>query len=242
MEAAHRSSLEAMHREYACTRDRELRNRLVECYEGFASALAYRYGRRQEDAEDLRQTALVGLVHAVERFNPDHGAEFLTFAYATIVGTLRRHSRDQGSAVRITRSLRGRSSAVSVALDELTQQLGRSPTLPELARALDLSVEEVVAAMEARGAQQMVSLDERAADGVVDGGGPDPGLDRVEERQLLGPLVARLPEREQLILRLRFVEEKSQSEIAGIVGVSQMHVSRLLARSLQRLRQWVDED
>jgi RNA polymerase sigma-B factor len=229
------------HVAYRATQDRALRDELVLEYEGFASALAWRFGGGR-DVEDLRQVALIGLLRAVERFDPEHGTEFLTFAWAVIIGALRRHRRDTGSPVRMSRSLQTKTGAVARSLDQVTQALGRSPTVPELAAAAGLSVEEVIEGMEARSALEPLSIDVDLGRGGALSVSGDEEIDRIETRELLGPLVARLPAREQEIIRLRFSEERSQAEIAALVGISQMHVSRLLARSLQQLRDWVGDD
>jgi RNA polymerase sigma-B factor len=241
MEEVRRAELTAMHARYWETRDRCLRDQLIAAYEGFASALAFRYGDRREPREDLRQVALVALIHAFDRYDPSHGAEFLTFAWATIIGSLRRHGRDRTAPMRVSRSLLARGGAVSEALDRLSQQLGRSPTIPELARAMDISPEKVIEALEARTAMQPRSLEADAESAGRMSAVQDWGMELVEVREVVGPLLARLPAREQEILRLRFFEEKSQTEIAAALGMSQMHVSRLLARTLAQLRSWMED-
>jgi RNA polymerase sigma-B factor len=242
MEADRRAALARMLACYAESRDPRLRAQLVEAYEGLAAALARRYGDRRESPDDMRQVALIGLLRAIDGFDPSHGTEFSTYAWATIIGALRRAGRDRTPSVRVSRRVQARSAHVGRALDLLTQRHGRSPTIPELAAATNMSVEEVADALEVQRVLQPLSLD---ADLEMSGALTavhDDGLDRVEDTQLVTPLLNRLPERERRIIQLRFNEQRSQSEIAEIMGVSQMHVSRLLARSLQQLRQWVSED
>ena len=242
MDPEHREMLHRKHVEYRATGDRALRDELIREYEGFASALAWRFGGRR-DPEDLRQVALIALLQAVERFDPGHGTEFLSFAWSTIIGGLRRHRRDLTSPLRMSRSLRTRGVAVADAVDALTQSLRRSPTIPEIASSIGASVEEVLETLEASSATQMLSMDAVFSDTGALGALDDDGFREVEARELLGPLVAKLPERQQEILRLRFDEELSQATIAARLGISQMHVSRLLTRSLHQLRLWMsDED
>ncbi len=231
--------------ELARTRDRAVRDRLVEAHLGLAEYLARRFANRGEPLDDLIQVASLGLVKAVERFDPERGLEFTTFATPTIVGELKRHFRDKGWAVRVPRRVQELHLLVSRVVDELSLDLGRSPTIDEIAERAGISGDEVLEAMDAGAAYRSTSLD--APGGANDDedsrgllgqlGERDPELVRAEARAELGPLIATLPEREQVILYLRFYEGQTQSEIAQHLGISQMHVSRLLARSLQQLRE-----
>ncbi len=187
--------------------------------------------------------ASLGLVKAVERFDPARGLEFTTFATPTIVGELKRHFRDKGWAVRVPRRVQELHLRVTGVIDDLQLELGRSPTVAEIAVRAGTSEDEVIEAVDAGSAYRSSSLDASRGDdeespGLIGQlGDLDPGLARAESRAGLNPLLAELPQREQLMLFLRFYEGKTQSEIAKRLGISQMHVSRLLSRSLDRLRE-----
>jgi RNA polymerase sigma-B factor len=235
--------------EYARTRDRVLRDEIITAQVGLAEYLARRFKNRGEPVEDLVQVALLGLLKAVERFDPSRGLEFSTFATPTIVGELKRHFRDKGWAVRVPRRVQELHLRMASVVNGLSQELGRSPTIPEIARQADVSVDEVLEAMEAGRAYRFTSLDagtsddeDRAPTPSAQIGEDEPGLEEVEHRMLLSPLIASLPKREQMIIHLRFFRGMTQSEIAERLGISQMHVSRLLARSLAQLKARADSD
>src|SRR6516165_10757936 len=226
---------------YALTHDPVLRGELLSAYQGLAYSLAMRFSRRGEELDDLKQIALIGLLHALDRFDPTRGAELTTFATATIQGELKRYLRDRGWSVRVPRRVHDLHLRAQHAVDELTQERGRSPTMIEVAQRVGVSVEDVLEAIEAGGLRQNASLEDAGAVGDDRSsllGAADGGLGDVDHRLALLPLVSRLPEQQQTILRLRFVSGCSQSEIASRVGVSQMQVSRLLSRSLSQLRSW----
>ncbi|HET9690049.1 MAG TPA: SigB/SigF/SigG family RNA polymerase sigma factor [Acidimicrobiales bacterium] len=228
------------------TRDTKARDLVVSSYQGLAYSLAARFAQRGEELDDLNQVALIGLLKAVDRFDPGRGAELTTFATATILGELKRHLRDRGWSVRLPRRIHDLHLRAQQSVDELTQELGRSPTLPEIAARIGCSVEDVVEALDAGGLRHNASLEAPLSPGEDSSlttrlGSPDLGLVEVDGRVTLSPLLARLPERQRQILNLRFVVGCSQTEIASMVGVSQMQVSRLLARSLAQLRAWVVE-
>jgi len=218
------------------------RDELVSRHLGLAQSLAARYANRGEHIDDLVQVAMIGLVRAAERFSPDRGIQFSTFATATILGELKHHFRDTRWSIHVPRSVQEAYLRVKEATDSLSQEVGRSPSLLEIADRAGLSEEQVVQALEAGLAFRMASLDaptDDGASGPVEHVDVDSGdLERVENRQLLHPLVSRLPERQQHILRLRFEQDLTQREIASVLGMSQMHVSRLLSRSLAQLRMW----
>ena len=231
-------------RRYAASRSRKDRNRLVELHLGFAHHLAQRYSHRGVAADDLHQIALLGLVKAVERFDPDLGYAFTTFAGRTIEGELKRHFRDTTWSVRVPRSMQELHLSVRRANDELTQSLGRSPSVPEVAQHIGASADEVVEALAAASAYQHDSLDApRGGDDHASTplgsliAGDDRSVEQTEDRIVVERLIATLPEREQEIVRLRFYEQLSQSDIAARVGISQMHVSRLLRRSFALMRE-----
>jgi RNA polymerase sigma-B factor len=230
---------------YSETRDPDTRDEVIAAYQGLAYALAARFGQRGEELDDLNQVALIGLLKAIDRFDPFRGTELTTFATATITGELKRHLRDRGWSVRLPRRVHDLHLQAQQAIDELTQELGRSPTMPEIADRLGHSSEDVIEALEAGGFRHNASLeapmahqDQPLANRLGTG---DHWLAEADQRVAFTPLLCRLSSRQQEILRLRFAVGCSQSEIATRVGVSQMQVSRLLARTLQQLRVWAAE-
>jgi RNA polymerase sigma-B factor len=243
-EASDREELRRRLEEYAATRDTTVRDEIVGAQVGLAEYLARRFRNRGEPIEDLIQVALLGLLKAVERFDPARGLEFSTFATPTIVGELKRHFRDKGWAVRVPRRVQELHLRMGSVVNALSQELGRSPTIPEIAARAEVSVDEVLEAMEAGRAYRFSSIDASPGDDEERGtaaataqlGTDEPGLEEVEHRLMLTPLLESLPKREQMIVQLRFFRGMTQSEIAERLGISQMHVSRLLARSLNQLR------
>lgn len=236
---AERVDEDALFREFRATRDRALRNELVERHMGLAAHVARRFGRRGPSDDDIRQVAFLALVKAVDRFEPDRNVAFSTFAGRTIEGEIKRHFRDHTWTVRVPRSAKETHLRLRRAVDELTQQLGRSPTVPQLATHLGIPADEVVEGIAAGSAYTTASLDAPLGndhDGARQLGDVDAGFEHVGDVTLVEDLLAELPEREQIIVRLRFYEELSQSEIAERVGISQMHVSRLLRRSFDQMR------
>jgi RNA polymerase sigma-B factor len=206
---------------------------------GLAHQLARRFLHRGEPLEDLVQVASVALVKSVDRFDPGRGVDFAAFATRTIIGELKRHFRDKGWAVRASRRVQELYLELGHATSTLVQQLGRSPTVAELAQVTGSSEEAVIEAIEAGQGYRATSID--ASENEDDPlsarlGERDLRFDSVEERALLAPALAQLAPREQSILHMRFVQGLTQSEIAVTIGVSQMHVSRLLAASLEELR------
>nr|WP_240963891.1 SigB/SigF/SigG family RNA polymerase sigma factor [Streptomyces sp. C1-2] len=230
-------SLAAGSPEYA-----ELRNRLVRMHLPLVEHLARRFRNRGEPLDDLTQVATIGLIKSVDRFDPDRGVEFSTYATPTVVGEIKRHFRDKGWAVRVPRRLQELRLALTTATAELSQLHGRSPTVHELAEKLAISEEEVLEGLESANAYSTLSLDVPDTDdespAVADTlGAEDEALEGVEYRESLKPLLEDLPPREKRILLLRFFANMTQSQIAQEVGISQMHVSRLLARTLAQLRE-----
>ena len=222
---------------------RRHRDRIVERCMPLADHIAMRFGGRGEAREDLVQVARVGLVNAVIRFDVDAGSDFASFAVPTIMGEVRRHFRDNRWSLKVPRRLKELHVRLSAATAELFQRLGRAPTASELAAQLGMDREEVVEGLVAGTAYTAVSIDVGASVGdegvpaiIETLGGADLNLDRIENREALRPLLAALPERERTVLRLRFFESMTQTQIAERIGVSQMHVSRLLAKALARLR------
>ncbi|MCA1847033.1 MAG: sigma-70 family RNA polymerase sigma factor [Actinobacteria bacterium] len=230
-----------LHEAYAATGDPALRAQLMDSYDGFARSLALRF-RHRESLDDLVQVARIGLLHAIDRFDPALGRPFPLFARITISGELKRHIRDKTWGMRVPRSLQEDYLNVMQAVDELTAEHSDSPSMEAIATRCALSVERVVETMELRLSQRALSIDMPAGSGVDDPvielGQEDIGFRQLENRELLAHLLARLPERDRRIIELRFIEELTQSEIADKVGVSQMCVSRVLARTLGRLRLW----
>ncbi|MET7681022.1 SigB/SigF/SigG family RNA polymerase sigma factor [Streptomyces sp. NPDC005423] len=220
----------------------ELRNRLVRMHLPLVEHLARRFRNRGEPLDDLTQVATIGLIKSVDRFDPDRGVEFSTYATPTVVGEIKRHFRDKGWAVRVPRRLQELRLSLTTATAELSQQHGRSPTVHELAEKLAISEEEVLEGLESANAYSTLSLDVPDTDdespAVADTlGAEDEALAGVEYRESLKPLLEDLPPREKRILLLRFFGNMTQSQIAQEVGISQMHVSRLLARTLAQLRE-----
>jgi RNA polymerase sigma-B factor len=218
------------------------REALVRDHMTLARKVAGRFTHRGESIDDLNQVAMIGLVKAAERFDTERGVQFVTYATATMLGELKRHFRDNRWWVHVPRSVQNQYIAVREAVELLTQQLHRSPTLPEIANFAQLSAEAVLEAIEAGRSFHPTSLDvgPEENDTRPELSEVDSGLAEVDDRQSALALVSHLPPREQAIVRLRFFDQMTQSEIAGHLGMSQMHVSRLLARSLEKLRAWVD--
>jgi RNA polymerase sigma-B factor len=225
------------------TQYRRQRERIIECCLPLADHIARRFSNRGEPREDLVQVARVGLLHAVNRYDPENGADFLAFAVPTMMGEVRRYFRDHGWSVKVPRRLKELGSQLKRSREELSQQLGRAPTASEVASHLGIDREEVVQAQIAFSAYSAVSSDSPAREGdegwslTQSLGDLDTNLDRVLEVETVRPLLAALPERERTALKLRFFENMTQTQIAERLGISQMHVSRLLARSLAALRQ-----
>ena len=232
---------------FAESRDDKLRAELIEAHLGLAEFLARRFSNRGEPLDDLVQVASTGLIKAVDRFEPERGLEFSTYATHTIVGELKRHFRDKGWAVRVPRRMQELHLRLGQIVSQLNQDLGRSPTIAEIAQSASVSEEEVLEAMEAGQAYRFASIDAPVPGEDDTGtlaaslGEEDESMADVEHRVSLSPLIAMLPVRQQKILHLRFFEGLTQSEIATQLGISQMHVSRLLARSLAQLREAAEE-
>jgi RNA polymerase sigma-B factor len=226
------------------TRDPEIREELTRRYLPLARSLALRYAGGSEPNDDLMQVASLGLIAAIDRFDPSRGAPFTAFAGPTILGELRRHFRDKVWALRVPRGLQERIRSVDDAIAKLTVDLERAPTVRETAELLEIDESEVLEALEASDARRTVSLDRPVRSG-EDGdsaavgdrvGHEDEGFERVEERDELRSSMSTLSAVEREVLRLRFVEDLTQSKIAEQVGYSQMHVSRILRGALERMR------
>ena len=219
------------------------RDGLVTLHLPLVEHCARRFRNRGEPLEDLVQVGTIGLIKSIDRFDVERGFEFSTYATPTIIGEIKRHFRDKGWAIRVPRRLQELKLSLTKATSELSQKNGRSPTVAELASHLQMSEEEILEGLESANAYSAVSLD--APDGgdddspaVADSlGMMDESLEGVEYRESLKPLLERLPPREKRILLLRFFGNMTQSQIAAELGISQMHVSRLLARTLAQLRE-----
>ncbi len=220
-----------------------VRDELVEMHLPLVEYLARRFRNRGEPLDDLVQVATIGLIKSVDRFDLERGVEFSTYATPTIVGEIKRHFRDKGWAIRVPRRLQELKLSLTKATGELAQRNGRSPTVAELATHLGMTEEEVLEGLESANAYSAVSLDapdsgDDDSPAVADTlGVTDESLEGVEYRESLKPLLERLPPREKKILLLRFFGNMTQSQIAAELGISQMHVSRLLARTLTQLRE-----
>ncbi|MFJ8043744.1 RNA polymerase sigma factor SigF [Kitasatospora sp. NPDC096147] len=236
------AALEEGTREYSY-----VRASLVELNLSLVRFVLRRFGSHRENTEDLMQVGSVGLIKAIDRFEPERGVEFTTFAVPTILGEIRRHFRDTTWAVHVPRRLQELRLTLAKAQDELSQKLDRSATVAELAAHVDLSQEEVIEGLNAANAHTTDSLDlpagedEEGPGALAAGlGDTDDRFDLVENLVSLRPLIAALPERDRLILSLRFTQEMTQSQIGERLGLSQMHVSRLLSRTLTRLREGLE--
>ncbi len=238
--ALSRRELLELHLQFKREPQSDLRDDLLARYQGLAQSMINRFCRRPEEREDLEQVVQIALVRGLERYDPTRGVEFSTFAWATVRGEIKRYYRDHSWRLRVPRRLQETYLSVAAAVDELSHELSRSPTYHELAEHTGLSLDDVVEAIEVRHAYRLVSLDAPVRDDEepLMLGALDPGMAAAEDRHALSELVSRLPPREQKIVMLRFVHEMTQSEIAAEVGLSQMQVSRLLARSLDQMRSW----
>jgi RNA polymerase sigma-B factor len=229
--------------------DLQAREQLIEQYMSLVRSLARRYSYRGEQLEDLVQIGAIGLIKAIDRFDLERGVELTTYATPNIIGEIKRHFRDKGWSVRVPRGLQELNVQLSRLVEQLTVQLSRSPTIPELAKAAGVEEEEVLEALESGRAYTSLSLS------VGGGGGDDDDLDPLEslgteehqyevseDRAVLAPGFKALDDRERKILQLRFFEGLTQSQIAQQVGISQMHVSRLIRRSLEKIRETISED
>jgi len=243
LDAARREELRRLLDDYVETRSQAAAARLIEGHLPLARHLARRFSDRGQPLDDLVQVASIGLLKAVERFDAERGVEFATYAAHTILGELKRHFRDAGWAVRAPRRLQELYLELTRLLDEQSQTLGRSPTVAELAAAAGVTEEEVLEALEAGQAYRSSSLDAPApgTDGEASVastlGQVDASMATAEQRVELAGLLDRLAPRERRIVHLRFWDDKTQAEIANELGISQMHVSRLLAKSLAVLRE-----
>jgi RNA polymerase sigma-B factor len=229
--------------------DRHAREQLIERYLPLARRLARRYHHAEEPLEDLVQVASVGLIKAIDRFDVGREVVFSSYAVPTILGELKRHFRDRTWSVRVPRDLQELALRVDHAVTRLSVGGDRSPSVSQIAQAVDASHEQVLDALEAAAAYRATSLDapraagpgEEAGETVADAlGVQDGGFQRAEERATLEPLLGRLDLRERDVLRLRFVEDLTQSEIGERIGVSQMQVSRLIRQALARIRAGLD--
>ncbi len=243
-----RDELRALHRRYRETGDPQekerIREQLVRGYESLVWFLARRFANRGEPLEDIAQVGFLGLIKAIDRFDPDLGTEFTTFATPTVAGEIKRYFRDKGWAIRFPRRLQELHQQIVRINEQLKNELNRQPTVQEVAQRLNVEPDEVLEAMEMAPAMTPMSLDQAPA-GDEEGsrqlsesiGGEDPGLERVEMRELLQKAMQHLTPRERAIMAMRFYDEMSQSEIAKRLGISQMHVSRLQRAALEQLRQ-----
>src|SRR5438477_7668688 len=229
--------------------DLAAREQLIEQYLSLVRSLARRYAYRGEQLDDLIQIGCIGLIKAIDRFDVNRGVELTTYATPNIIGEIKRHFRDKGWSVRVPRGLQELNVQLSRIVEELTVQLGRSPTIPELAEAAGAQEEEVLEALESGRAYSSLSLSsttsgdgEETLDPLESIGTEEHQYEVSEDRAVLAPGFKALDERERMILQLRFFEGLTQSQIAQQVGISQMHVSRLIRRSLEKIRDEIDPD
>ncbi len=226
--------------EFAETKQPRLRDELVEAHLDLARQLARRFSNRGETYDDLAQVASIALIKSVDRFDPERGVEFSTFATRTIIGELKRHFRDRGWAIRAPRRIQELYLELGHVTESMTHDLGRPPTVSEMARETGVTEDAVLEALEAGQSYRTSSIDAPDRQETTMGsrlGEVDAGFSGTEDRLLLAVSLAKLPDRERTILQLRFVNGLTQSQIAARIGISQMHVSRLLAASLTKLRE-----
>jgi RNA polymerase sigma-B factor len=250
-EASAKATVRDLFLRYRESRDPAIRQQLVDAHTNLVHFLARKFQNRGEPLEDIVQVAFLGLLMAIERFDPERGLEFSTFATPTIVGEIKRYFRDKSWTIRIPRRLQELNARSRLASERLSAKLGRPPSVAELAEELEVSPEEILEAYEAAPAQHTVPLDapSDSSRGVESEGltlaerlgGSDQNLDRVELLDLLETAMAHLNERERKIMYLRFVEELPQSEVAKRLGISQMHVSRLQRAAVEHLKRAMPE-
>ncbi len=240
-----REEVRRLLREYRQTRDPRIRDRLVQLNSDLVHFIARRFANRGEPLEDIEQVGFLGLIQAIERFDPSLENEFSTFATPTIMGEIRRYFRDKSWAVRVPRRLQENYLRVSRAQEELSRTLGHAPSIAEIGMHVGLEPDEVLAALEVSPAQHTVSLESTPSGGASDGEGTELGerigredenLERVEIKALLEQAMAHLTPRERQIMMLRFFDQLPQTEVARRLGISQMHVSRLQRAALEHMR------
>ncbi len=237
-----REEIRSLFRTYKDSHDPEIKNILVRAHLDLSHSLARRFMNRGEPLDDLVQVASMGLLKAIDRFDPDRNVQFTTYAVPTIVGELKRYFRDRTSTIRLPRGLRERAHALNNAVQSFSQEHGRSPNVAEISQEMGISEEDVIEGLESVESSSVASLNSSSAEdsdlSLLDIiGGEDKTLQTLDERLSLAGAMSDLNAREQNLLYLRFVEGLSQTEIANQLGISQMHVSRLLRRTLQSLRQ-----
>ncbi len=252
MTSTQRDELRGLHQRYVETRDEreraELRERLVQAYSGLVHSIARKFANRQEPLEDIVQVGFLGLIKAIDRFDPEFGTEFSTFATPTITGEIKRYFRDRSWSIRFPRRLQELYGSVLQANEKLKGELGRQPSLQEVADSLQVPLDDVLEAMEIGAAMAPVSLDSEVG-GTEDGrplaevvGDTDENLERVELQDALRRAMSHLNERERKVMAMRFYEQLSQAEVARNLGISQMHVSRLQRAALEQLKQYLPSD
>ena len=236
-------------RKYHEEGDLHAREKLIEQYMSLVRSLARRYSYRGEQLEDLVQIGAIGLIKAIDRFDLERGVELTTYATPNIIGEIKRHFRDKGWAVRVPRGLQELNVQLSRLMEQLTVQLGRSPTIQELAKASGSTEEEVLEALESGRAYSSLSLStggggegDDALDPLESIGSEEHQYEVSEDRAVLAPGFRALDDRERMILQLRFFDGLTQSQIAQQIGISQMHVSRLIRRSLEKIREEIAAD
>ena len=229
--------------DYARTRDRDVMAQLVEGYLPLCRAIAWKFRGQGVETEDLEQVAAIALMKAIERFEPERGFKFTTFAMPTIAGEVRNHIRDKGGAIRVNRDTRSRLYQLRKVTDQLTQQLQREPSLKEIAAAMDVTPDELLSLLDARDASDVMSMDagmssdEDAQRLEARLGVNDDGFERVEQQQWMQWVLKQVTPQERLLLEKRFIERLGQRDTAKALGVSQMQVSRMERKVLARLRE-----
>lgn len=239
-----RAYIKDLFRKYAVSRSPEIRDELIKLHSSLAEYLVRKYCHRGEPYDDLLQVGYIGLLKAIERFSMDRGVEFSTYATPTIVGELKRHFRDKGWAIRVPRRLQMRDMELNQAIDYLSQELSRAPTIKEIAKFLNVSDEEIIEILESSQAHSYLSLDNALSDSSEEKpfslldyiGEEDLEFTASENRALVENLLSVLSKREQKVVYMRFFQGMTQIEIAKEMDISQMHVSRLLCRIIDKMR------
>lgn len=246
--APHDGEFERLFRQWKETGDPALRERLILMHRNLVTYLARRFMDRGELFDDIVQQGLIGLIQAMDHFDPNRGVRFATFATPTIVGEIRRYFRDKTWGLRVPRRMQELNQAINHKIEQLTQEMNHSPSYVEIARALNIEVEDVAEALEASHALEPMSLDDRLPTDKEGGtivdhvGGLDPVLEGCDDHATLQVALQRLPEKQREVLQYAYFEGLSQAEIARVMKVSQMHVSRLLRRALAQLRRYMEDD
>jgi len=243
-----KKELRELFESYRDTKDEKMREKIIESHLNVARFFARRFGSRNDQYEDLLQVATLGLINSVDRFDPDHGTEFVTFATATILGEIKRYFRDKTWSVKVPRRIKDLNVQINHTIEKLTKELDHSPTYEDVAEELGCTVEEIIESREAVMSYNVVSLDMEVEGGVGDSSSPlgdmigniDRKIDSISDHLSLQSGLKKLKEQEKFVIYNRYFENMSQAQIAKLMGVSQMQVSRIQAAALKKLKQFMN--